>query len=74
MTWVEFKLFLREPIGAFFKLVFPLMLLVIFGSIFGNKPEAIMGGLGSMDVSTPAYIAMIIGTVGLMSGPISLVI
>jgi ABC-2 type transport system permease protein len=73
MTWVEFKLFLREPIGAFFTLVFPLMLLVIFGSIFGNKPSEIFGGLGSMDVSTPAYIAMIIGMVGLMNGPISLV-
>lgn len=72
MTWVEFKLFLREPIAAFFTLVFPLMLLAIFGSIFGNEPSEFMGGLGSMDVSTPAYIAMIIGTVGLMSGPISL--
>ncbi|MBN1428602.1 MAG: ABC transporter permease [Anaerolineae bacterium] len=74
MTWVEFKLFLREPIGAFFTLIFPLMLLFIFGSIFGNEPSELMGGLGSVDVSTPAYIAMIIGTVGLMSGPISLVV
>jgi ABC-2 type transport system permease protein len=74
MTWVEFKLFLREPIGAFFTLIFPLMLLFVFGSIFGNEPEAIMGGLGTVDVSTPAYIAMIVGTVGLMSGPISLVV
>lgn len=74
MTWVEFKLFLREPIGAFFTLIFPLMLLFIFGSIFGNEPSEFMGGLGSMDVSTPAYIAMIVGTVGLMSGPISLVV
>lgn len=74
MTWVEFKLFLREPIGAFFTLIFPLMLLFVFGSIFGNEPSQIMGGLGSVDVSTPGYIAMIVGTVGLMSGPISLVV
>jgi ABC-2 type transport system permease protein len=73
MTWVEFKLFLREPVGAFFTLVFPLMLLFVFGSIFGNQPEAMMGGYGAVDVSTPAYIAMIVGTTGLLSAPISLV-
>lgn len=74
MSWVELKLFLREPVGAFFTLVFPLMLLFVFGSIFGNEPNSFMGGLGSVDVSTPAYIGMIIGTVGLLSGPISLAV
>ncbi len=74
MSWVEGKLFLREPVGAFFTLVFPLMLLFVFGSVFGNDPNEFMGGLGSVDVSTPAYIGMIIGTVGLMSGPISLAV
>jgi ABC-2 type transport system permease protein len=72
MSWVEFKLFLREPVGAFFTLVFPLTLLFVFGSVFGNEPNEFMGGLGSVDVSTPAYIGMIIGTVGLLSGPITL--
>ncbi len=32
MTWMEAKLFLREPVGAFFTLVFPLMMLFLFGS------------------------------------------
>src|SRR5438445_4516412 len=73
MTWVEFKLFLREPVGAFFTLVIPLLLLFVFGSVFGNQPAAIMGGLGSVDVATPAYIAMIVGTTGMMTAPISLV-
>ncbi len=36
MTWMEAKLFLREPVGAFFTLVFPLMMLFLFGSIYGN--------------------------------------
>ena len=39
MTWMEFKLFLREPIGAFFTLGFPLMMLFLFGSIYGNEPS-----------------------------------
>jgi len=74
MAWVEFKLFLREPVGAFFTLVFPLMLLFVFGSIFGNEPDPYLGGYGSVDISTPGYIAMVIGTTGLLSGPISLVV
>lgn len=67
MAWVEIKLFLREPMGAFFTLVFPLMLLILFGAIYGNEPSEYFGGLGTIDVSIPAYTAMIIGTGGLMS-------
>ena len=64
---MEAKLFLREPIGAFFTLVFPLMMLLLFGSIYGNTPNAMFGGQGTIDISVPAYTAMIIGTSGLLS-------
>jgi ABC-2 type transport system permease protein len=67
MTWMEIKLFLREPLGAFFTLVFPLMMLFLFGSIYGNTPLQMFGGYGTIDVSIPAYTAMIIATTGLMS-------
>jgi len=67
MTWMEIKLFLREPIGAFFTLVFPLMMLFLFGSIYGNTPNAMFGGHGTVDISVPAYTAMIIATSGLLS-------
>jgi ABC-2 type transport system permease protein len=67
MTWMETKLFLREPVGAFFTLVFPLMMLFLFGSIYGNKPTAMFDGRGTIDISIPAYTAMIIATTGLMA-------
>ena len=67
MTWMEAKLFLREPIGAFFTLAFPLMMLFLFGSIYGNEPTPMFGGHGTIDISIPAYTAMIIATTGLMS-------
>ena len=67
MTLIEVKLFLREPMAAFFTLAFPLMMLFIFGSIYGNEPTDFFVGRGSVDVSVPAYMAMIIGTVGLLS-------
>jgi len=66
MTWVEAKLFLREPVGAFFTLVFPLMMLFLFGSIYGNEPSKYFNGYGTIDISVPAYTAMIIATTGLM--------
>jgi ABC-2 type transport system permease protein len=66
MTWMEAKLFLREPIGAFFTLIFPLMMLFLFGSMYGNKPVPQFGGRGTIDISVPAYTAMIIATTGLM--------
>jgi len=65
-TWMEAKLFLREPVGAFFTLVFPLMMLFLFGSIYGNEPTSMFGGYGTIDISVPAYTAMIIATTGLM--------
>jgi ABC-2 type transport system permease protein len=66
MTWMETKLFLREPVGAFFTLVFPLMMLFLFGSIYGNEPSDYFNGYGTIDISVPAYTAMIIATTGLV--------
>ncbi len=72
LTWVELKLFAREPIGLFFTLLFPLLLLVIFGSIFGNDSSGMFGGFGSVDNSVPGYMGMIIGTLGMIGLPVSL--
>jgi ABC-2 type transport system permease protein len=66
MTWMETKLFLREPVGAFFTLIFPLMMLFLFGSIYGNAPTPMFNGYGTIDISVPAYTAMIIATTGLV--------
>jgi ABC-2 type transport system permease protein len=67
MTWMEAKLFLREPVSAFFTLIFPLLMLFIFGTIYGSKPVPgtvnTQGAIGSL---IPAFTAMIIGMTGLM--------
>ncbi len=67
LAWVEIKIYLRQPEAAFFTLVFPILLLFLFGSIYGNKPNHFFEGRGMVDVSTPAYLAMIIGSTGLLS-------
>jgi ABC-2 type transport system permease protein len=66
----ESKLLLREPSAVFFTLAFPVMLLVIFGSIFGNQISDGIDGWGAIDLSVQGYVAMIIGTVTLLSIPI----
>jgi ABC-2 type transport system permease protein len=71
LAWVEIKIYLRQPEAAFFTLAFPILLLLLFGSIYGNKPNPFFGGRGMVDVSTPAYLAMIIGSTGLLSIAIS---
>ncbi len=72
MTWMETKLFLREPVGAFFTLVFPLMMLFIFGSIYGSQSAPQSGSQGTVDILIPALIAMVIGITGLMSVTITM--
>lgn len=67
---VQIKLYLREPMAAFFTIFFAPMMLLLFGAIYGNKPSPFFGGRGSMDVSVPSYIGMIIVTVAMIGLPI----
>src|SRR5215210_6429153 len=71
MTKTELKLFLRDPMAVFFTLLFPLMMLFLFGSIFGNEPDPDLGGRGSVDASVPGYIAIIIATSAIVGLPIN---
>ena len=67
-----FRLFVREPAAFFFTLVFPLLLLVLFGLIFGNEPNPAWGGsFGYIDFQVPALAAIIIATVALMGIPVA---
>jgi ABC-2 type transport system permease protein len=68
---VELKLYLREPAATFFTIIFAPMLLLLFGTIYGNKPNPFFGGRGMVDVSVPSYIALIIISVGFMGIPIA---
>lgn len=70
MTWLELKLFLREPLTVLFALVLPLLILFVMGGVFGNQVEAdIYRGVGAMNYYVPAYIALVAASVGLISLP-----
>jgi ABC-2 type transport system permease protein len=72
LTWINLKLNIREPVGAFFTLAFPPLMVVLFGAMYGNDPSPMLGGYGSMDVSMSGYTAVILSTVGLMNIPITI--
>lgn len=69
---MEWKLNLRNFINVFFSLIFPVMMLLLFGGMYGNDPEAYFGGHGMVDTSTAGYICMVIAVAGLMTLPITL--
>jgi len=71
LTIMSFKLYLREPIATFFTLAFPPLLVLLFGAMYGNNPEPMYGGYGTMDITMPAYTALILGTIGLLGIPIT---
>lgn len=67
---VQTKLYLREPLGVFFSLLFAPLLLIMMGIIFGNDPVPMFNGRGYLDVNVPSYAAIVIGMIGLLSVPI----
>jgi ABC-2 type transport system permease protein len=59
LTFTETKLFFREPIGVFFTLAFPPLLLVILGSIPSfREPNQDLHGARTIDLYAPIVIAM----------------
>ena len=72
LTIFELRLFFRNFINVFFLLLFPTMMLLLFGGIYGNEPQQIYGGFGMVDVSVPAYAGMIISVTGLMNLPLTI--
>ena len=37
LTWIEIKIFLREPIGAFGTIVFPVLIFLVVGRVVGRR-------------------------------------
>jgi ABC-2 type transport system permease protein len=70
MSWLEQKLFVREPLTVLFALALPLVVLFVMGGVFGNEstPE-VYRGVGAMDYYVPAYMALVAASVGLISLP-----
>ena len=71
LTLIQAKLFVREPAAFFFTLIFPTILLLVFGSIFGSEPLEATPGFKAVDAMAPAYMTIILGSVAFMGLPIA---
>jgi ABC-2 type transport system permease protein len=70
LTLSELRLFLREPMIAFFGIAFPTLLVVILGCIPSfREPSADLGGLRVIDLYVPIALALILAMLGLQATP-----
>ncbi len=73
MTRLELKLFLREPMTLIFTFALPIIFLPVLGSLFGNVPDPnLYRGFTAMDFYTPAYVGLVIASIGLVQLPLHL--
>ena len=67
LWFIECKLFVRQPTAAFFTFAFPILLFVLFGSIYGQSPMWDRPNVRYIDFYAPALIAAYIGQAGLVN-------
>lgn len=77
LSWVELKLFLRDPLTVVFSLALPLIILFVLGGVFGNEvaqpgDEIVYRGVGAMSYYVPAYLALVAASVSVISIPTQL--
>ena len=73
LTWVEIKLFIREPITVVFTLALPIIFLFVMGGVFGNTPNPdVYRGVGPMDYYMPSYYGLIMMAFGTVALPVHL--
>jgi ABC-2 type transport system permease protein len=75
LSWIELKLFLRVPITVVFTLALPPLVLYVLAEVFGNTPapdEFVFRGFGAVDYYVPAYIGLVVASLGLIGLPVHL--
>jgi ABC-2 type transport system permease protein len=77
LTWMELKLFVRDPFATVFALVFPLIMLMLLAAVFGGTPTEedvvdgvpIFRGVPGDDYYVAASVALVIAVIGLLTLP-----
>ena len=75
LSWLELKLFIREPMTVVFSLALPVIILFVLGGVFGNEAstgpgeEVVYRGIGAMSYYVPAYVALVVASVCVISIP-----
>ena len=81
LTWVETKLFLRDPTATVFSMALPLILLFLLSAVFGNTPSTqevngmlIFRGASGAEYYMTVSVMLVSVAIGLLSIPMHLAI
>src|SRR5580700_5197117 len=68
LTWLEIKIFMREPLGAFGSILFPVLVFVVAGGLLGGRvmPKSVSVA-GFVRVGLPVLAAVLISLSGVLS-------
>ena len=68
LTWLEIKIFLREPLGAFGSIFFPVLVFVVVGRLLGGRVTSSSIALaGFVRVGLPVFASVLIALSGVLS-------
>src|SRR4051812_7391862 len=69
LTWLEIKIFMREPLGAMGTILMPVLAFVVAGRLAAGTRPAIPSpaGLGLLSVALPVFAAILIAISAVLS-------
>jgi len=68
LTWVEIKIFMREPLGAIGTIVVPVLIFVVLGRVVGGKmPQTELASNSFLNVRLPILTALVIAISAVLS-------
>jgi ABC-2 type transport system permease protein len=68
LTWLEIKIFLREPMGAFGSILLPVLVFVVVGRVTGGRlPANSAAATGFLRVGLPVFASVLISISGVLS-------
>jgi ABC-2 type transport system permease protein len=68
LTWLEIKIFLREPLGAFGSILFPVLIFVIVSRLAGGRlTPGSLSTAGFLRVGLPVFVSALIALSGVLS-------
>src|SRR6202050_280076 len=68
LTWIEIKIFLREPLGAFGTIVFPVIFFVVLGRVAGRGiPPSSFAATGFIRMGLPVLASVLISVSAVLS-------
>ena len=67
LTWLEIKIFLREPLGAIGSILFPVVVFVVVGRFMGGRLPGSLSAAGFIRVGLPVLAALLVSLSGVLS-------